>query len=461
MSLPPLPNHDFPLRRPEHEDAARIATLWLEERHRKGWQNAFKSVLEDWRPGVFDDLWDLDEDELNMLSVNVGEWMVARGQIHARGGLREINAYLLGREGPYFTPAQQAWIAQLRERPLRLYRVTEVRPGEGLTLLDETDPAAEPLKVREISASRTAEPGMLLGTRIMQAGSGGAGEPGWLALSGAMYPFSKLGEATVLAQVRHIQDGADALSLQAGNARDLVETTIARCWLSQWFDPPPLPTMLDASTGEPLLFVTDYYRVLDQAALEAALSAQDDVVGDAESGWSRTRLGTDGMQRDLASIQPSGGSNADQIEVFYRTQGLADEGRTWFEALAGAAVQHLSRETIDPTERLGSGSGAKAGSNDPDDSTDAGAGPAPFLAPEDMAQAIEQYIHRYYANWCDDVIPALGGLTPRQAIGTAAGLERVKGLLREYESGERRQSEQQGRPAVSYQFLWDALGLSR
>ena len=83
------------------------------------------------------------------------------------------------------------------------------------------------------------------------------------------------------------------------------------------------------------------------------------------------------------------------------------------------------------------------------------------LPPEVMAQAIEQVLHRHFANWADETIAALGGLTPRQAITTPSGLERVKGLLREYEDGEQRQSAAQGRPAVSYQFLWDALGISR
>ena len=70
-------------------------------------------------------------------------------------------------------------------------------------------------------------------------------------------------------------------------------------------------------------------------------------------------------------------------------------------------------------------------------------------------------LHRHYANWVDESISALGGRSPRQAIATPAGLERVKGLLREYEEGERQQSAAQGRPTVSYQFLWDALGISR
>ena len=47
------------------------------------------------------------------------------------------------------------------------------------------------------------------------------------------------------------------------------------------------------------------------------------------------------------------------------------------------------------------------------------------------------------------------------AITTPAGLERVKGLLREYGDGEQLQSAAQGRPTVSYQLLWDALGISR
>lgn len=82
--------------------------------------------------------------------------------------------------------------------------------------------------------------------------------------------------------------------------------------------------------------------------------------------------------------------------MFCRTKRLADEGRAWFEALA---------------------------------------------------RALEQFIRRHYAHWCDETIPALGGLTPRQAIVTPAGLERVKGLLRAYEDGEERQSPTQGRPA--------------
>ena len=440
-----------PLRPRDHEDAARVAISWLAERHRKGWRSAFEALLDLWRPEGPRDGWQLDEDGMTMVSINAGEWLISRGEIHARGGLREINAYLLGREGPFLTPGQRDWIAQLRARPLRLYRVTDVQPGAGMTLIDEFDSQAQPQQVREISGSRSARPGMLMGARIMEVATG-AGIDGHRELSGAIYPFSKLAEAAVLAQARQVLAGSAGLNLHIDNQRDLLELEIARAWLDPWFAPTPLPQIQDASTGDPLLLVTDHYRLLDAAALAASLASQPDVSGEAQQGWNRMVEGADGAQRSLSTINP--GRSTDRVELFHRTQRLADEGRAWFEGVAGAAVQHLTREITDPAGHL-----ARAGGGDTGRTPRSSSRPDP--PPEVIAQAIEQVLHRHFAKWADETIPALDGRTPRQAITTQAGLERVKGLLREYEEGERQQSAAQGRPAVSYQFLWDAWGISR
>lgn len=122
----------------------------------------------------------------------------------------------------------------------------------------------------------------------------------------------------------------------------------------------------------------------------------------------------------------------------------------------GAVARHLRHEITDPMGHL-----AASRIGDTARAPQAPTAGSPELPPEVTTQAIEQFMHRHYATWCDESIPALGGPTPRQAIGTPAGLERVKGLLREHEDGERRQGAVQGRPAVSYQFLRDALGISR
>lgn len=82
------------------------------------------------------------------------------------------------------------------------------------------------------------------------------------------------------------------------------------------------------------------------------------------------------------------------------------------------------------------------------------------MSPEILADLIEKTITRMYANWADEPIQALSGKTPRQAIKTSAGLERVKGLLRSYEAGEKQQAAEQGRREVSYDFLWRELKIS-
>ena len=110
-------------------------------------------------------------------------------------------------------------------------------------------------------------------------------------------------------------------------------------------------------------------------------------------------------------------------------------------------MQHLTREITEPATSV-----TRTGGDDTGHMPRSSSASTPDLPPEVFAQAIEQVVHRDDANWADETIPALGGHTPRQTIATAGCLERVKGLLREYEECERQQFAAQGRPAVSDQF---------
>ena len=216
------------MRPRDHADAARIAVTWLAERHRKGWKNAVEALLDHWRgddadlsePGM------LDEAVIQMIDLNAGEWLLARGEINARGAERNINEYLLAPGGARLTPGQRSWIAQLRERPLRLYRVTDVLRGEGLTVVDELDAAAAPVHVHERSGSQSAYPGLLMGARIMHVDSGAQ-------LSGAVYTFAALREAAVL---DHVAAAMDA-GLHPQNNLALAEWAIANAWLAQSCEP--------------------------------------------------------------------------------------------------------------------------------------------------------------------------------------------------------------------------------
>ena len=137
-------------------------------------------------------------------------------------------------------------------------------------------------------------------------------------------------------------------------------------------------------------------------------------------GWDRFIECEDGQTRSRATINI--GKGEDSIEVFYKTQRYADEGRLWFDELADAAVVFRTREISDPKGLLG-----RSG-----ESTSKHTQPARHpsdIDPDTLAHVIEQAIRRSYANWVDEPILALDNKTPRQAIQTATGLERVKGLL--------------------------------
>ena len=153
--------------------------------------------------------------------------------------------------------------------------------------------------------------------------------------------------------------------------------------------------------------------------------------------------------------------DANRVQVFYRTEQRAEEGRPWFEALAAASVQHLAREVSDPRSAMQDGTPPQDQLDDAP-SASAKAGDVPGVTPEAMHEMMKETLHRYYARWADEPVPALGAqTTPRQAIKTPAGEERVRGLLRVYEDGEQRMAREQKRQPVSYDFLWQQIGLQR
>jgi hypothetical protein len=188
--------------------------------------------------------------------------------------------------------------------------------------------------------------------------------------------------------------------------------------------------------------------VEDWRALEQALSGETDVEGSHAQGWARLFAGDDGLRRSRLTIDP--GRRPDQVKVSYRTQNYADEGKPWFEAIAGPAVVFRSREIADPKGMLSQ--------------TQPDTVPEPAVSdeipPEVIGEVIEKHIRQLYADWADQPLPALDGRTPREAIQNPAGLDQVKFLLHTYEHGEAQQAKAQQRPAVSYEFLWRELGIA-
>jgi len=429
---------------PEQGSASRTSGIqraidWLINRHRKAVTVALDDLLGDVTPEEYAALQALDRETWSAIQINLTEWLLAEGEILVQGQLRRVAEYLLGQGGVLLTVEQRQWIAQLAVQPLRLYQVTDVVPGQQLTLCDVLDSEASPLVVRERLGSPATLLGTQIGARVMEV-------DGHAVLSGAMYPFSSL----TAPRVHHaLRAASDHFTGPAEELDHVLSALIRQQWLAQFVAPAPIPTVIDQHSGEPMLLVTDHYRVKDWNALTQALAAQSDVDGNPDSGWNRLIDCRDGQIRAVATINIE--QAPDRISAFYKTQHYADDGRQWFESLVGDAVKFLSRSLSDPASLIRNAS--TQGSRQRDDKD-------VDWSPEELSDIVAGAIRRSYAHWADEPIPALNGQTPRQAIQTAAGLERVKGLLRAYQASEKQSALKQQRPELSYEFLWQELGIS-
>jgi hypothetical protein len=425
-----------------HIDALSKAMEWISSRHSR----AAREAINEYYFGALDDdqrdrIKDLPRQVYEGIMVNAMEWLLADGVIESKGEERKVSGLLLGRGGPALAADQRRWLEGLVAQPLRLYEILEVAPGEGALLKDALAPEQPPIRVREKSGSRNMAPYDLIAVRVIPCDQ-------HHELSGAVYSMPRGRSWNLIDELR--RELGD-LRPEDPLAKEVTATIIPSRWLELLLSPPEIPDFVDAYTGQPILLVTDHYRVNDWNALAAALAARPDIEGDRDEGWERIFEDEDGQRR--SSLAVNLGNKPDRIEVFYRTQRYADQGRPWLEALADSSISFLTREITDPK-------GAPANrmeSNEPRQPSKA----VNSLPPEAMTEVIQQYIHKVYADWADTPLEVLDDRTPRDMIGTSEGLERVKFLLRTYEHSEARQAEDQQREPVSYDFLWEALGIER
>ena len=432
-------NKDYDQQSPEQSGSVSVVMEWLHRNHRKAMNVALKNRLQEMlSEDAIEQLHELDEAQVAGICINLNEWLLAEGHLLIKGKERRISEYVLGINGPPLKPVQRQWIMQLENNPLRLYDVTDVVPGQQFTVCDVVDLHRNPIVVQERLGTQSLRPGMRLGCRLMRVGT-------HFAMSGAVYPFSLLaGEAAV----ERLKGITEKLASEQDLAHEIGKE-IMTMWLEQFVMPAKMPTMTDAYSEDPIHLVTDLYHVDDWAMLERALVACKDVQGDRTNGWSRLLSCADGQLRPTVTV--SVGNAPHTAELFSKTLAYASQGRAWFETLASSNVRFLHRDELDPAQ------GSQVSRTDDGEPVER---PPLDVAPAVLTQAIEQALRRAYANWADEPVPMLDNQTPRQAMQTPAGLERVKGLIRSYETDEKRQAARQMRPAVSYAFLWASVGLT-
>jgi hypothetical protein len=422
-------------RRRAEGNAVATALAWLFERYPEAVDEAIHGdYMGDLADDEVDALNDLAPGLQSMLTVNLHEWLLTDAEIEVEGKPARTRDLLLGPGGPLLTAPGRQWIEALGERPLSLYEVREVKPGEGVEVQDLLRPDEPPFWVVEHAASRDLVRWDVVGARLARRGAD-------RVFAGALYPVGRDGASAIRDVLLGELEGED---LEGALARDLVGAAIRDHWLRSLVAEPVMPRLVDQSTGEPILLTTDRYRVTDWPALEAALAGQPDVEGTREEGWVRFEPLPGEMRRSRATLSAK---EPDGLEVFCRTRALADEARAWLKGLAGKALVHRGREHVDPRS-------PKARE---------GAAPAPEarLPPEVEARVVHEFMRRHYESWTEQPIPALGHKTPREAIRTPEGRQAVVDLLKSFEQLEARKARGTGGPPFDFGFLWERLGIAR
>jgi hypothetical protein len=273
-----------------------------------------------------------------------------------------------------------------------VYEVVSVRPGSGLTVKDLR--SAEDVEVRERSFSNQAVPGMLICGRAVPDGVGHQ-------FVGAVFPVRAGTEAELL----DLLDDGDPEKIAA--------------WVARLERPPTLQTREGEATVmcEAVLHLPapdQAHETLARLYRPSARNGEWEEVFPLNSEenilratlrleGSRLRVSThseERMDRVLANLKEA----IPELEV------LSDDRRPfdWGQVRSGAGDD-------------GAASGRAPAP---------GAGSEPLTAPAEVREQIQDMMER---RWCDDEVPALAGLTPRQAAADPTRRESLERLLAEFE----------------------------
>lgn len=414
-----------------HAGAAARALAWLYDQYPEEvarWiDEEYTGALDDEEAGKIAQIRSRDPEFSQFFEQNLNEFLLADGRL--RIGRRKIRVadLVLGPGGPLFSVEQAEHLRQLGELPLRLYEVTEVVPGKGFRARDMLRrKAANPVFVQERAGSRQLRVWDTLGLRLMEIG-------GHLELSGAIYPLPR-----EYASWMREETGRRRMPSERYARKREIGHWIVDLWLQSIAEQAEPPRLMDAASGGPMLFVTEHYRVLDWDALMERLARQPDVEAD-EDGWHRVQPLKENAFRSLVAI---GREGKDRLTLFTKSREAADAQKQWFEQVAGASVSFLCRECVDPVAAL---TGRES------------VGPLAERVPvSEEAKIIREVKQRHYENWINEKLPALDGLSPREAIRTDEGRRKVVDLLKSMENREASLDD-----SFDFSFIWRALGLER
>jgi hypothetical protein len=310
---------------------------------------------------------------------------------------------------------------------LSLWIVDAVDPGVGMTLRDLL--SHETRYVHERLASASLRPGHVTLARVVDADG--------ISFLAGLHPQGATEEGTydlLLRARRHCRVRTRAVSPDV-----LRSPEIARWLIGEWralAEVISRPPTLQNTDGDPIEPTVDHFTF--------AVANRDDVVRGLSGmdGADEPEESDEGVE--IAISRPAAGSRSSTARTLIGRL-LVGAGRLRLETNSIRRADLLRQAVLRATKplvqhRLREETNIARLLEGPAAERDASGGsralpPRPEMTPEQQG-IVRSMKERHYAQWLDDSIPALGGATPREAVRTKGGRERVAVLLRQLERGE-------------------------
>ena len=392
-------------------------------------------------------------------------------------GRNVVDDYLDHRAWKESIPGRD-YLRALRDSVMSLYEVVEVKPGRGLVLRDLVR-GGEPVEVDERRGSESAVRWDRLGVRVLTMG-------GRRHLSGAVLVFQPQAAETVLRIFRESPERLKrTLTEQIGTLtehakrrldemlsdRTLVLAEAARAitwiWLADTIKQLKAPRpSLSNFDGEQVVFAKVRFAVAKESRGEVT-RLLDQVAELARAGeklcwsWHRQVGKQSGPKAEsglsLASWDENGALLLGHVELRDKwlvlevdSMARAERGKLMLRELLGGLIGDPITETQGVDSALKEQRGRKRSLTKKDE---------PLLAADEAARVMREFLDRHYRRVIDEPLPAIGNVSPREAVSTAEGREKVIGWLKYLENFESLRAQNEGTQPYEFTWIWHELGV--
>lgn len=281
----------------DESTVAKSALDWLGGQYPEGVrtaiQNGYYTGLKKAEKQALDEL---PAEKKDLLSINIGEWLLTDAKIADQDQSKPVRELLLAENDSVFSDAGRSWLSSLGERSLSLFEVRQLKPGSGLLVKDLLSSESPEVWVAESKLSRGLALWDIFGARLVQNGEE-------YKLSGAVYPFVRETANACKAKILRKVKGLEPCSPEV---RDVCCSLITTEWLRS------LVTAHSAETTEGA--VSDHQVDLSSDSLSTWVEEPLAVLG---SRSPRTALKTAAGRRSVVELLKTyENQNAHHVKLF-------------------------------------------------------------------------------------------------------------------------------------------------